>query len=49
MKNHQKTNSAPNDIVLENINDPELQHIIADVMSYTEEYDIPLDYDSFDL
>ncbi len=49
MKNHQKTNSTQKDIALANIHDPELRHIIADVMIYNETYDIPMDHTSYEL
>ncbi len=46
MKNQQKTNSNQTpDFLLENIEDPELQNVISDVISYSEEYEIYLDED----
>lgn len=45
MKKYTKENSAKKKYRFENINDPELQSIISDVMVYSEDYHMPIEED----
>ncbi|WP_161634414.1 hypothetical protein [Aquimarina pacifica] len=48
MKHHQRTNSkSKSEFLIEDIKDPELKHVISEVMLYSNNYEKPIYPESY--